>query len=107
MFEEMSEELLQARLEELKVREPQQQCANRHKVTRLCTNPDCKEALLCSEPDCTKCADTHKECPLSPSRGSARCSMRVSAFIDFAEQMLQIEITLVARIQQNRSRLLI
>jgi hypothetical protein len=47
MFEEMPDELLQARLEELKVKDSQQQCAKGNRVTRLYINPDCKEALLC------------------------------------------------------------
>jgi hypothetical protein len=48
MFEELSDELLQARLEELKVRDSKLLCAKRYKVTRLCINPVCEEALMCN-----------------------------------------------------------
>jgi hypothetical protein len=91
MFEEITDELLQARLEQLKVREPQQQCANRHRVDRICINPECKDAILCGKPDCDKCAYAHEACPMVSLSGlSSMLNERVSVFHDFAVQMLQI-----------------
>jgi hypothetical protein len=71
MFEEISDELLQARLEEFKAGESQQKWAQEHRVAHLCINPNCKEALLCNEPDCAKC-EAHEVCPAIPLSGLSK-----------------------------------
>jgi hypothetical protein len=70
MFDEISDEILEARLEELKVRDSKLSSAKGHKVVRLCTNPECKEALVC-EP---RAPNPTKSAPLFPSRASAKSS---------------------------------
>jgi CRISPR/Cas system-associated protein Csm6 len=106
MLEEISDELLQAWLEKFKAGEPQRKCAKGNRVVRLCINPKCKEALMCNEPECAKC-EAHEVCPTILLSGLGKMiNERVGIFHDFAAQMLQIEAALVARIQQNRRKLM-
>jgi hypothetical protein len=107
MQEEITGKELSAQLQALKFGESEKKCPSGKRITRLCTNPSCDQALQCGDAGCEQCSKSHLACPhVDLSSITNLLNGRIAEFQKLTAQALHMENIFISELRESRSKLI-